>query len=305
MVGGPRDTLRTPCRSEPTSVLLILCSEPLPRIPQPSTGGERPPGRGFALASVPEPGGEGAASQHTCFGVWKPACAGVGGGGVAPLRSPADRACLVHLRPGARRDPHARRARGARAPGIYRFSFTHDAQGLRVDPAPAGAVPRYTVLVLGDSFTYGLGVDDDRTFCHLLQEALAPDLPTRVVNAGNPGKGTDYALRFFLLRQATLRPDLVLFGFFKNDFGDNARDTYFSLTPTGRLEPRPPRDARSRRRLLLERLPGFSWLLSRSHLVNLFRQAAVRLTVDKFAPGQPTSRPEDGPRGLVWVDESE
>ena len=188
-------------------------------------------------------------------------------------------------------------------PGIYRFSFTHDAQGLRVDPAPAGAVPRYTVLVLGDSFTYGLGVDDDRTFCHLLQEALAPDLPTRVVNAGNPGKGTHYALRFFLLRQATLRPDLVLFGFFKNDFGDNARDTYFSLTPTGRLEPRPPRDARSRRRLLLERLPGFSWLLSRSHLVNLFRQAAVRLTVDKFAPGQPTSRPEDGPRGPVWVDE--
>jgi len=188
-------------------------------------------------------------------------------------------------------------------PGVYRFTFTNDAQGLRADPAVAPAVPRHTVLVLGDSFTYGLGVNDDQTFCHVLQEALARDLPARVVNAGSPGKGTDYALRFFLARQATLRPDLVLLGFFKNDFGDNARDTYFSLTPAGRLEPRPPRDARSRRRLLLERLPGFSWLLSSSHLVNLLRLAAVRLTADSRT-AQPTRRSEDGPMGLVWVDDS-
>src|SRR5262245_2590209 len=36
-------------------------------------------------------------------------------------------------------------------PGIYRFSFTHDAQGLRADPAAASASPRHAVLVLGDS----------------------------------------------------------------------------------------------------------------------------------------------------------
>jgi hypothetical protein len=189
-------------------------------------------------------------------------------------------------------------------PGIYRFSFTNDAQGLRADPTAPGAVPRHTVLVLGDSFTYGLGVNDDQTFCHVLQEELAHDLPTRVVNAGSPGKGTDYALRFLLARQATLRPDLVLLAFFKNDFGDNARDTYFHLTSGGRLEPRPPRDARSKRRLFLERFPGFGWLLSRSHLINLLRQAAVRLTAEQSDAGQPTSRSEDGPPGPVWVDES-
>src|SRR5262249_30070926 len=133
---------------------------------------------------------------------------------------------------------------------------------------------------------------------------LARDLPARVVNAGSPGKGTDYALRFFLARQAAFRPDLVLLGFFKNDFGDNARNTYFSVTPGGRLEPRSPRDARSRRRMVLERLPGFSWLLSRSHVVNLLRQAAVKLMADQSGVGQPTSKSEDGPPGPVWVDES-
>jgi hypothetical protein len=193
--------------------------------------------------------------------------------------------------------------RGERSqPGMYRFSFTHDAQGLRIVPAAAGVVAKRTVLVLGDSFTYGLGVDDDQTFCNRLQEALLST--ARVVNAGNPAKGTDYALRFILARGAALRPEVVLLAFTKNDFGDNVRQTYFSLTAAGALEAKRPPDARSARRRILERLPGFRWLLSTSHLVNLLRQAAVILTFDPARPGRPAAieRSGDGPRGLVWVD---
>jgi lysophospholipase L1-like esterase len=189
-------------------------------------------------------------------------------------------------------------------PGVYRFSFSNDTGGLRVVPAAAGLAAKHTVLVLGDSYTYGLGVGDDQTYCNLLQQALRSDPPARVVNAGNPAKGTDYALRFYLARQAALRPDAVLLGFFKNDFGDNARGTYFSLTPAGGLAPRQPEDTRSARRLLLERLPGVEWLLRTSHLVNLVRQAAVVLSLDRKRPGQPTAieRPPDGPRAITWVD---
>jgi lysophospholipase L1-like esterase len=189
-------------------------------------------------------------------------------------------------------------------PGAYRFSFRHDAQGLRVVPAAAGVAAKRTVLVLGDSFAYGLGVDDDQTFCNLLQEELRSGEPARVVNAGNPAKGTDYALRFYLARQAPFRPDVVLLAFFKNDFGDNERGAYFSRTSAGALVPRPPKDARSARRRLLERLPGFGWLLENSQLLNLLRQAAVILTFERDRPGQPTSveRSAEGPRGFTWVD---
>jgi len=160
--------------------------------------------------------------------------------------------------------------RGQRSePGDYRFSFAHDAQGLRIVPAAAGVSAKRTVLVLGDSFTYGLGVDDDRTFCNRLQEALSST--ALIVNAGNPAKGTDYALRFFIARGAALRPEVVLLTFTKNDFGDNERQTYFSLATAGTLEPKRLRDTRSARRRLLERLPGIGWLLSRSHVVNLLR----------------------------------
>jgi hypothetical protein len=192
---------------------------------------------------------------------------------------------------------------GVRAvPGVYRFSFTHDAQGLRVVPAAAGVAATETLLVLGDSFTYGLGVDDDETYCNRLQEALRPTF--RVVNAGNPAKGTDYALRFFDTRGAALRPDAVLLAFAKNDFGDNSREAYYSQTPTGGLEPKPPKDNRSRRRILLEQIPGFDWLLSTSHLVNLVREAGVILTFDRSRPDRPTAGPStaDGPRGHEWVD---
>jgi len=186
-------------------------------------------------------------------------------------------------------------------PGIYRFSFTHDSQGRRVVPAAAGVAWGRTVLVLGDSFTYGLGVDDDETFCNRLQESLGPAV--RVVNAGNPAKGTDYALRFFLARGKDLRPDRVLLAFTKNDFGDNARGTYFSSTPGGALEPRPLRDTRSARRRLLEHVPGVGALLSRSHLVNFLRQAAILLSVDRSRPGQPVFGPrDDGPPAPRWVD---
>jgi lysophospholipase L1-like esterase len=195
--------------------------------------------------------------------------------------------------------------RGERTfPGAYRFSFSHDSQGLRVVPAAAGVTAKKTVLVLGDSYTYGLGVDDDQTYCNVLQEELRSGPPVRVVNAGNPAKGTDYALRFYLARQATLRPDVVLLAFFKNDFGDNARGAYFSLTSKGALASLPPKDARSARRRLLERLPGFGWLLANSQLVNLLRQTAVILTFERDRPGQPIAvrRPPDGPLGFTWVD---
>jgi len=193
--------------------------------------------------------------------------------------------------------------KGERAqPGAYRFSFTHDQNGLRVVPSAAGVEASRTLLVLGDSYVYGLGVDDDETFSNHLQEAVRPF--ARVVNAGNPAKGTDYALRFFLARGAPMRPDVVLLAFFKNDFGDNARETYFSLTSTGRLEPRPLRDTRSRRRTLLEPLPAVGWLLSTSHLVNLLRRAAIVFTYDRArtdGPSRVLAR-DDGPRGFDWVN---
>jgi hypothetical protein len=40
-------------------------------------------------------------------------------------------------------------------------------------------------MFLGDSFTYGVGVNDDQTFCYLVEkQLLAMGLKVEVINAG-------------------------------------------------------------------------------------------------------------------------
>lgn len=58
-------------------------------------------------------------------------------------------------------------------PGVYSYVYTNDLDGLRVVPRTATQRPstgRAVLLLLGDSFTYGIGVDDTDTFAAQLQQ---------------------------------------------------------------------------------------------------------------------------------------
>jgi outer membrane protein assembly factor BamD (BamD/ComL family) len=49
------------------------------------------------------------------------------------------------------------------------------------------------VLVVGDSFVQGWGVDEDQTFCSLLESRYgSPDAPTCFINAGLPDKAKPF-----------------------------------------------------------------------------------------------------------------
>ena len=102
---------------------------------------------------------------------------------------------------------------------------------------PAKPSDRVRVLVLGDSFAYGVGVEDDATFAARL-EALDPRL--EVQNAGVNGYPPGQEL--LLLREVGLgvQPDVVLLAFFWNDVTEAARKPIPPFTlENGRLvEPR-------------------------------------------------------------------
>ena len=74
------------------------------------------------------------------------------------------------------------------------------------------------MVVLGDSFTFGLGVDDDSTYCAQLEE-LVPDL--EVLNMGVNGYGTDQQLLHWNMNGRRFSPDLVLIGIYVPDFHRN------------------------------------------------------------------------------------
>ena len=181
-------------------------------------------------------------------------------------------------------------------PGVYDFTYSNNSQGLRgsreYGPKRPGTC---RVLLLGDSFTYGFGVNDDQTFAHHLEQYLRQrNLPAEVINAGNPGKGTDYELKVFQTMGVQLHPDLTVLCFFPNDFQDNALAAYYEIGADGGLRAKKLDPGQEGIKAFLFHFPGYNWLISWSHAANLVKESAVHYLVarqnsQEGQPGQGSS----------------
>ena len=101
----------------------------------------------------------------------------------------------------------------------YHVTVSNNALGFRgKEVAPAKPPGSARVLVLGDSFTYGIGVADDETFSARL---AALDPRADVLNTGVNGYGTAQELLLLRDQGLALRPDVVVVAFFWNDVGNS------------------------------------------------------------------------------------
>jgi lysophospholipase L1-like esterase len=75
------------------------------------------------------------------------------------------------------------------------------------------------ILVLGDSFAWGYGVEDPERFSQLLEESLGVE----VINAGVSGYSTDQELLWYQNEGIKYETDLVILVLSGNDPGDNHR----------------------------------------------------------------------------------
>lgn len=76
------------------------------------------------------------------------------------------------------------------------------------------------ILVLGDSFAWGYGVEEAERFSQLLEPALRVE----VINAGVSGYSTDQELLWYRNEGIKYNVDLVILVLAGNDVGDNERD---------------------------------------------------------------------------------
>lgn len=82
------------------------------------------------------------------------------------------------------------------------------------------------IAAIGDSFTFGTGVDDGERFTDLIQ-AAGPGL--EVINLGVTGYGTDQELRVLEIEGTRYNPDVVLLiAYAGNDLGDIGYDRLYS-----------------------------------------------------------------------------
>jgi lysophospholipase L1-like esterase len=75
------------------------------------------------------------------------------------------------------------------------------------------------ILVLGDSFAWGYGVEESERFSQLLEKALGVE----VINAGVSGYSTDQELLWYRNEGIKYETDLVILVLTGNDVGDNDR----------------------------------------------------------------------------------
>jgi hypothetical protein len=183
----------------------------------------------------------------------------------------------------------------------FRVTVHTNALGLRGGPATA-AKPKgtYRILLLGDSFAFGFGVEDDATFGAVLARTLPPPPGferVEVLNAGVAGWSADQYYLFLETRGFAWRPDLVLLAETENDPADlawnrlelDARRLPVRAQPTRRMI-----DQSGRMRYLeggplalpAIDFPGRAWLADHSALYHWLRYRLAKLWIARAVKGE-------------------
>ncbi len=97
----------------------------------------------------------------------------------------------------------------------------------------SAALHRPRIAVLGDSYVFGHGVEEDETFAARMRE-LRPDW--EVLNFGVTGYSTDQELLLLENVVLPLEPNLVLVCLYRNDILDNGQATAWGLYRKPRFE---------------------------------------------------------------------
>jgi lysophospholipase L1-like esterase len=102
--------------------------------------------------------------------------------------------------------------------------FSTNALGLRGPELGAKEPDRKRILALGDSYTWGWGVPDGEEWVRVVERTIDERIgrdAVESVNGGVNGYGTENEAALLERIGRDVAPDLVLVGFFANDFTDN------------------------------------------------------------------------------------
>jgi lysophospholipase L1-like esterase len=130
--------------------------------------------------------------------------------------------------------------------GDFMSDIRINSEGLRDREYPAGKDPSiYRIVVLGDSFTFGVGVDAEESYPKHLERLLNHDhdlgegkpVKFEVVNAGVDGYGTEQEYLYLTDLLNRYKPDLVLVGLYSNDIAD-AMQTIPTMSARNKLKNR-------------------------------------------------------------------
>lgn len=169
--------------------------------------------------------------------------------------------------------------RGIRANAGFRhtsvdgaWSFVTNSRGLRDSREFPYAKPSGTlrVLALGDSHTQGYEVRQSATFVAVLERYLRHrGVRAEVLNAGVSGFSTAEELAYLENEGHRYQPDVVVLGFYANDFEDNLKAGLFALKDGSLVELKRSHLPGVAVQNVIYALPGVRWLSENSYAYSL------------------------------------
>lgn len=92
-----------------------------------------------------------------------------------------------------------------------------NSDGLRDKEYSQGRGDAYRIVFLGDSLTFGWGVEIEDTFQYVLEEELSKSTPTEIINFGTGNYNTEQEVNLFFEKGLKYDPDKVVLFYFIND----------------------------------------------------------------------------------------
>lgn len=123
--------------------------------------------------------------------------------------------------------------RGVKLPGLRAAYYWHNVLHILNEDAMrrTGGFPRqdpgvFRIMVVGDSLTYGIGVEERWTYPRLLERKLEGKYVVEVLNLGIPGRQSEDVLDVVKRYYDDLQPGLVVYGICLNDFLNSGQGQY-------------------------------------------------------------------------------
>ncbi|MCC5870693.1 MAG: hypothetical protein JJU27_19510 [Gammaproteobacteria bacterium] len=161
------------------------------------------------------------------------------------------------------------------------WEFRTNSMGFRNDQEfsydkPSGIL---RVLSLGDSHTQGYEVRQEYTFSAALERYLERQgYQPEVINTGVSGFGTAEQLILLENEGLKFRPDIVVLGFFANDFEDNLKTDLYRMDESGALLVNSREHVPGVRiQNFMYRIPGVKWLGENSYFYSVLFNTAWEL----------------------------
>ncbi len=92
-----------------------------------------------------------------------------------------------------------------------------NSDGLRDTEYPLEKGDDYRIIFLGDSLTFGWGVEDKDTFATILETEISSTQPTEIINFGTGNYNTEQEINLFIEKGLKYNPDKVVLFYFIND----------------------------------------------------------------------------------------